>query len=830
MVGSEIKDNLEAILKVRSQKADTQKEKVQFLQQEWEDRQEKLNQIYSKFASLNEEERNKICGGEAAAVLESIPIKIADCEAAIKKAVGELKHLESRFRRSTVNLVIVGAMGAGKSKFLQSASGLGDECIPSYAGSSCTGVTSIIENNNASAETEAIFIFKTHQEALEDMRKEIHRFASRLGVPTKTLGEMVNFKDGVKKLEELKQVMESPNQKIISADDGVSRTVEEKDKNDLEALLNLYDVHRKDWEPYLGDKDVLDSALEPHEENGVRQYVLKKQSEIEKYVSKHNKDGKECYYKYAAIKKAVIRTKFSNGIDANIQLIDTVGIGDMAVDTEARIEDAVRNDADGVIFLLSASSSRPDSLLRHDRVLIEKFQDIYNSYSKKEIDADGTPRKDKRTRYWMAFVINDRYIKGTPPNNGQSYLEKGIIPSFSGKNKIFSEGEGIFYKKAVDVSAAQQVEQMLSEFLQQISDHLEEIDAGIETSARHACDNAKALEMAFCEKLKDIHINHNRNSRLIYITDITIDRIGRLKKKLGEQAEKILESKTSGNKEASFLQQCMKKICCLKEGKSLTGFSFGKNPDVSLENIVDYYEEYYNSKSVKENFPKTRLAVFDALQGIIREISSRPLERQEKAEKDFKREIAQQIIDSFELDCQKLGDGPAEMLDAGDIHFFKKVTEKLIDGLPYTDEIKKAFLSLDQFKLDNSNGITKALFCCLASEHLIDTPYDMQEFPSNGETDKERLLWELKQKLQEFMDAVNQRTMLENYLIDESDQKYNELVNFIQILNPIYEGKWQNIFTSMDEQNLLRNDIERRNRLMEVAAISEDLSTLLKKV
>ncbi len=156
MAGSEIKHNLEEIIKARSQKAKDQKDKARSLEREWEENQEKLNQIYGKFSNLSEDERSKVCGGEAAAILESIPAKMAVCDGAVKRAVGELDNLAKRFSRSTVNLVIVGAMGAGKSKFLQSASGLGDDCIPSYFGSSCTGVTSIIENSQVNEEAEAV--------------------------------------------------------------------------------------------------------------------------------------------------------------------------------------------------------------------------------------------------------------------------------------------------------------------------------------------------------------------------------------------------------------------------------------------------------------------------------------------------------------------------------------------------------------------------------------------------------------------------------------------------------------------------------------------------
>ena len=91
---------------------------------------------------------------------------------AYKNAVKELDHLISRFGRDTVNISVVGDSRAGKSRFLQTVSGLDNECIPSFPGSFCTGVSSIIENNNNIRGVEGIFTFKTEAEILTEINRK----------------------------------------------------------------------------------------------------------------------------------------------------------------------------------------------------------------------------------------------------------------------------------------------------------------------------------------------------------------------------------------------------------------------------------------------------------------------------------------------------------------------------------------------------------------------------------------------------------------------------------------------------------------------------------
>jgi len=820
---STIKKNLLAIQEARHQKAQAQKAKADALKQQWETTRQKLVQISSRFTSLEEEEQGSVCG-ESAGLLKELKQRVEECDAAFEEAQRELAALEVRYSRKTVNLVVVGAMGAGKSKFLQSASGLSDNYIPSYPGSSCTGVMSIIENSGAESR-EVAFSFKTRQEALEDMQREVQNLAQRLRAQQEISWNMPDFTTGVANLQKLKDIMHRPGQKIFSADYTREGSVERADLDELSALLELYDTRRQVWAPYLDGANVPSGELVEREEDGARVYVLYDPPGIGEYVSKHDEHNKR-YYKYAAIKKAVIRTRLPGQIDAPIRLIDTVGIGDPSLDTEARIADAVRNDADGVIFLLKVESHR-DRIKDQDYKLIETFQEIYQSYSGKEVDENGKLRREKRTKYWMTFVINELPFDNMPSGNGKRYLDKAIIPKFSSRDKLFSE-EGIASKSVINAAKPQQVEKMLSDFLQQIADHLGEIDAGIEMSARLACAKAEAMEQALRTRLGNVHIAHNSNSKLAYLSGITITRLAAMNQALGAYAQSILDGQPGEDTPKSFLQQSLASVKDLIAGNELKDIPCGLDSEgVSLEKIIAYYETVYSSKSLRKHRSMARLAVFDELQTVIREIGSRSLETQKGAEAKFKSDIAQRLVQHLGLDCEKLGDRPMEKLDTEDPRFFKKVAEKLIDGLPYTQAVQKAFLSLDQFHLDSSNGITKALFCSLAPEYLCDKPYEVPEFPTDDEDGQELLLPELKQKLQSFCQAVEDRTQSEHYLVGEDQQMYCELENFSQIFTPIHRDKWQSIFSSLDDRNLLQDDTTRRSRLVTVAAVAEELDALL---
>lgn len=771
--GSKIKENLDNILHQRKEKVKSQRTQIAELESQWKKSKEKLSQIYSVFSSLElEEDRRKVCSSsEDAACLEGLQTKMDETEQAFQEAIKELKELEIRYSRPTVNLVAVGAIGAGKSKFLQSASALEDNCIPSYEGRSCTGVTSIIENKDV--ETQAVFTFKTKAEALTMMGREISGFAQRLHAESLMTQENDSFENGVKNLEQLQAY--AANKVKIIGDDGIDRDIELNDRKLLNSLLDLYRDNRRKWEGYLADaaNHAQDQELEWQPDGSS---LLRGKTKIEEYVSKHDA-GHNRFYKYAAIKKAIIQTRFNNGIDASIRLIDTVGIGDPGVDTEERMMEAVNDEADGVIFILNVDSVRHEYLETKDRKLIKKFQDVYHVFGSREASESAG---EKKTRYCMAFLANDRNMKepseekkGESKNREENYLDDFILPAFSeGANQIFGKN-GIVYRQTINVAKSEQVEKMLEKFLKQISLHLHEIDAGMEAKAKHAVTLAKAYDEALWRQLRSIDINYSDESmQLNYVDELCADRIGTLRELLKEYEAEMVRGRENKDQTESFLQQSLKKVQMLKNGQTLEGFYYAPDKQANLRNMIEHY--YGNVKDIEsyDGFSGARLAVLQALQNVIREIGARPLENQTTAESEFKRRIAKKCLDALQLDCAKLGEelegGILDKLTEKDASFFEKLSKGLTNNLTNTDDIRKAFQSLDQFKLDKSNGITKALFNHFAAECFQDLPYIAPRvWHVNGNAKEELFLQELQDCLDEFIEKVDERTSKEIYEKDE---------------------------------------------------------------
>lgn len=58
------------------------------------------------------------------------------------------RNIEERFSRKTINIAVIGGARQGKSKLLQTISGLSNEVIPAFDTSDCTGATSMIKKEN----------------------------------------------------------------------------------------------------------------------------------------------------------------------------------------------------------------------------------------------------------------------------------------------------------------------------------------------------------------------------------------------------------------------------------------------------------------------------------------------------------------------------------------------------------------------------------------------------------------------------------------------------------------------------------------------------------
>ena len=87
--------------------------------------------------------------------------------ALIEQEQKQLAQLNERFLRQTINIGVVGRARQGKSRLLQSISGLGNSVIPDGNGSHCTGAVSrlIYRPNQTTADVH----FYSRTEFFEDM-------------------------------------------------------------------------------------------------------------------------------------------------------------------------------------------------------------------------------------------------------------------------------------------------------------------------------------------------------------------------------------------------------------------------------------------------------------------------------------------------------------------------------------------------------------------------------------------------------------------------------------------------------------------------------------
>ena len=224
----------------------------------------------------------------------------------VDKLINKYKEIKERFSREFINISVVGPARQGKSRFLQSISGLDNRCIPAFTGGHCTGAASTIENGN-NVNVYAEITFKTENEIRADIQSYVDIISNN--------NEIINS---------LSELRSWENSNIL--DDWIEKYVpvaENTKANKRKKLLyERYVEHYDEWIGLLG---------KPME-------TLKDENIIMKYVAQHNgedeyfEDGTlnpkhKKFYKFVAVKSARIIVHFPYEDSGKIKLIDTVGLG-----------------------------------------------------------------------------------------------------------------------------------------------------------------------------------------------------------------------------------------------------------------------------------------------------------------------------------------------------------------------------------------------------------------------------------------------------------------------------------------------------------------------
>jgi len=690
---------------------------------------------------------------------------------AYQDAIEELEHLIKRFDRKSVNISVVGDSKAGKSKFLQTVSGLGDECIPSFPGSFCTGVSSIIENNDKIEGVKGVFTFKTEGEILREVN---HKLKSMTGGKVQ-----VSSLNGLQGL-----TAATIRQNLVTI----------SEEGNIPAFIEMYVENFYEWAPLVkltvDDEEEMEHYHLKAGDSQKREYICTDSPEIQKYVAKHDGGTVEAggtdaipLYRYIAVKNAVIYSHFALTSVNRIRLIDTVGLGDTAVGTTKKMYEAIDRDSDAVLYFF-----RPEA--NKGGVIDERTYHILNY--------ELYPRyKDENMKWWMAVVVN--HINGETAqykdnlNECKKFLE-GFVTSAP------KMAQNVVFKETIDVSKPDEVsEKCIIPLLESISKHLGEIDRRFEAKTR---EKIEAANKSFCnlkENFSEIRVPASKDiidNQFRNIFSGFIKQIEELKKNYSEEGATLKDT---------FLEESLNKVSSLKESGEENQQT---ETTLSIYQSLDYMVET----------DSRRIRAFGELQRIVRNIGSRDSEELNKVEKKFKAKLAELFLDNFVFDRSKCPEPDSS-------RFFLDMAEQLFGARKDLIMLKDAFLSVHSFRLDETKGMTKLLFNDNAERYLNCWNYSPMDkktpvaekispptkgiafanytMPKVEKTTKEEekksdiensLVEEMNHRLTQFIESVKSSELYrDSEIVPLSRQIVSEIKYFLRFFDVCYHREWATV-------------------------------------
>ncbi len=226
-----------------------------------------------------------------------------------------LAKLKVRFSRDTLNIGVVGRARQGKSRLLQSLTGLTTREIPDGDRQHCTGVRSTIRHNPNVATYGEVY-FHSERSFLDEIIAPYYD-KLHLGSQPNSLVELAS-----------KSLPSLPENLPGYAEPGAM----------YEHLTRYYNNIDK----YVG---LLSSPPKRISSN-----------EIREYVAQDTVDGERIFFNYLAVKEVKITCAFPNTEVGQIALVDMPGLGDTGVGDEARLIQTLSQDIDAVLFVRMPSA------------------------------------------------------------------------------------------------------------------------------------------------------------------------------------------------------------------------------------------------------------------------------------------------------------------------------------------------------------------------------------------------------------------------------------------------------------------------------------------
>lgn len=362
-------------------------------------------------------------------------------------------ELKNRFSRETINIAVVGGARQGKSKLLQSISGLDDRVIPAFSTSDCTGTTSMIKNvpgKTLSAEIS----FRTEREMMQVVQTYLD----------KMLGE------GVERIESFQEIARIDLIKIEKKLAGSPESAKFEH-------LKKYVVEFSEWSPYVraGQTEVVTNP-----------------DEIKKFVAQHNgktenDPDRENYFRYLAVKKAVVSCEFNYAEAGKIILQDTIGLGDTSIGIEQAMFSTLQKDSDAAIIV-----KRPEVATgKIDTKDVELYHQLNEKLSSRNMEK------------WLFWLFNN--TKGLPYGDNTDRCQ-------AVKAKIEGFGWNLAGCEIVDVSDKESVNDgFLKNVLSTLVENIDSIDDGLVSELNCAVEEMYFEYEKLQEKVQSILIRELKN-------------------------------------------------------------------------------------------------------------------------------------------------------------------------------------------------------------------------------------------------------------------------------------------------------------------------------
>lgn len=255
--------------------------------------------------------------GDANIIGKLKEVDFSHIQLAIVSELEALTRLKNRFSRDTLNIGVIGRARQGKSRLLQSLTGLSAAEIPDGDRQHCTGVRSTI-HHNPNVDTYGEVWFHTERSFLDEVITPYYE-KLHLGAKPLTIEEFAN-----KPLPQLPQNIPG------YAEPGA-----------MYEHLKRYHSHFERYRHLL--KEVSPKITKKHQ--------------IREYTAQDTNDGQRTFFNYLAVKEVKITCTFPNTNVGKIALVDMPGLGDTGLGDENRLIKALGKDIDFVLFVRMPKSS-----------------------------------------------------------------------------------------------------------------------------------------------------------------------------------------------------------------------------------------------------------------------------------------------------------------------------------------------------------------------------------------------------------------------------------------------------------------------------------------